>query len=66
MNVLFVNREKVLFLSVYVDDIKLAGRKQNINPTWKVPVKDVWENRHHSLTMFLWVALEENVKLARI
>ena len=31
----FVNREKGLFLSVYVDDIKLAGKKQNINPMWK-------------------------------
>ena len=30
-----VIREKGLFLSVYVDDIKLAGKKQNINLTWK-------------------------------
>ena len=27
---------KKLFLSVYVDDIKLAGKKRNINPMWKV------------------------------
>ena len=33
---LFVHREKGLFLSVYVDDIKLYGKKQNINPMWKV------------------------------
>ena len=26
----------MLFLSVYVDDIKLAGKKQNIDPMWKV------------------------------
>ena len=38
---LFVNRKKVLFLSVYVDDIKLAGKEQNINPTSKVLMKDV-------------------------
>ena len=38
---LFVHREKGLFLSVYVDDIKLAGKKQNINPMWKVPNKEV-------------------------
>ena len=38
---LFVHREKGLFLSVYVDDIKLAGRKQNINPMWKVLNKEV-------------------------
>ena len=29
---LFVHREKGLFLSVYVDDIKLAGKKHNIDP----------------------------------
>ena len=38
---LFVNREKGLFLSVYVDDIKLAGKKQNIDPMWKVLMKEV-------------------------
>ena len=35
---LFVHR---LFLSVYVDDIKLAGKKQNIVPMWKVLNKEV-------------------------
>ena len=29
---LFLHREKGLFLSVYVDDIKLAGKKQNLDP----------------------------------
>ena len=38
---LFVHREKGLFLSVYVDDLKLAGKKQNINPMWKVLNKEV-------------------------
>ena len=38
---LFVHREKGLFLSVYVDDIKLAGKKQNINPMWKLLIKEV-------------------------
>ena len=38
---LFVHREKGLFLSVYVDDNKLAGKEQNINPTWKILMKDV-------------------------
>ena len=32
---LFVHREKGLFLSVYVDDIKLAGKKQNLDTMWK-------------------------------
>ena len=38
---LFVHSEKGLFLSVYVDDIKLGGKKQNIDPMWKVPNKEV-------------------------
>ena len=38
---LFVHREKGLFLSVYVDDIKFAGKKQNINPTWKILMQDL-------------------------
>ena len=37
----FVNREKGRFLSVYVDDIKLAGKKQNLDPMWKVLNKEV-------------------------
>ena len=38
---LFVHREKGFFFSVYVDDIKLAGKKQNIDPMWKVLNKEV-------------------------
>ena len=38
---LFVHREKGLFLSVYVDDIKLAGKIQNIDPMWKLLNKEV-------------------------
>ena len=38
---LFVHREKGLFLSVYVDDIKLTGKKQNLYPMWKVLTKEV-------------------------
>ena len=37
----FVHREKGIFLSVYVDDIKLAGKKQNLDPMWKVLDKEV-------------------------
>ena len=32
---------KGLFLSVYVDNIKLAGKKQNLHPMWKVHNKEV-------------------------
>ena len=35
---------KGLLLSLYVDDVKLAGKKQNMDPIWKVLMKDVgWE-----------------------
>ena len=33
--------KKGLFLSVYVDDIKLAGKKQNLDPMWKLLDKEV-------------------------
>ena len=36
-----MHREKGLSLSVYVDDIKLAGKKQNLDPMWKVLNKEV-------------------------
>ena len=38
---LIVHREKGLFLSVYVDDMKLAGKKHNIDPLWKLLNKEV-------------------------
>ena len=40
-NVSFVNRQKGFFSSVYVDDIKLAGKKQNIDPMWELLNKEV-------------------------
>ena len=38
---LFAHRQQGLFLSVSVDDIKLTGKKQNIDPMWKVLNKEV-------------------------
>ena len=38
---LFVHREKGLFLSVYVDDTELAGKKQNLDLMWKLLNKEV-------------------------
>ena len=38
---LTVNRARRLFLSVYVEDIKLAGKTENIEPTWKILMEDV-------------------------
>ena len=31
----FVHRKQGLFLSVFVDDIKFAGKKANLDPMWK-------------------------------
>ena len=36
-----VHRQQGLFLSVYVDDIELSGKKQNIDPMWKLLDKEV-------------------------
>ena len=37
----FVNRARGLLQSVHVDDIKLAGKRENGEPTWKTLMKDV-------------------------
>ena len=47
---LFVHRENGLFLSVYVDDIKLAGKKQNFDPMWKVLNKEVDSQRQWEIS----------------
>ena len=55
--------KKGLFLSVYVDDIKLAGTKQNLDPMWKLLNKEVdLENQHLSSIMYTWAALNDNAK----
>ena len=51
--------KKGLFLSVYVDDIKLAGKKQDINPMWKVLNKEVVLG---APTSFLDQYFKDNVK----
>ena len=61
---LFLHRQKGLFLSVYVDDMKLAGKKQNFlircgNYSTK---KSIWENQHLSWIMNNWDALNDNAK----
>ena len=38
---LFVHRKQGLFLSVFVDDIKMSGKKQNLGPMWKNLMKFV-------------------------
>ena len=67
-NVFSYTVKKGLFLSVYVDDIKLAGKKQNIDPMWESTQQrsSIWENQHLSLIMFSWDALKDNLKSAKI
>ena len=56
---LFVHRQKGLFLSVYVDDRKLAGKKQKFTRRGKYSTKkSIWENQHLSLIMYTWDALK--------
>ena len=55
--------KKGLFLSVYVDDIKLAGKKQNLDPdVQNTTKKSIWENQHLSWITYTWAALKGNVK----
>ena len=37
----FVRWQKGLFLSVYVDDTKMAGKKRDLEPLWKRLMKQV-------------------------
>ena len=38
---LFVHRKQRLFSSVHVDDMRMAGKKQNVAPMWKNLLKNV-------------------------
>ena len=59
----FVHREKGFFLFVYVDDINLAGKKQNIDSDVESTQKrSIWENQHLSWIMYTLAALKDNVK----
>ena len=58
-----MHRQKGLFLSVYVDDIKLAGKKQSLDPMWKVLNKEVDLGGPTSfLDLYTWHILKDNVK----
>ena len=65
---LFVHREKGLLLCVYVDDIKLAAKRQNIDPMWKVLHEEVDLGEPTSFLdhVYLGYALKDNVKQAKI
>ena len=61
---LFVHRGKGLFLSVYVDDIKIwLERNTILIRCGKYSIKKlIWENQHLSLIMYTWGALNDNAK----
>ena len=65
---LFVHREKGLFLSVYVDDKKWAGKKHNIDRMWKILNKEVELGEPTSFLdhEYLGYALNDNVKQEKI
>ena len=61
---LFFHREKRMFLSVDVDGIKLAGKRQNLDPMWKLFNKEV--NLGEPTSFLDNVHLGYNAKQARI
>ena len=65
LGMFFVHREKGLFLSLYMDGIKWAVKK-NFNAMWKaLTQKLILENQHLSLIMKTWDTLKDNVKKQR-
>ena len=49
------------------DDIKLAGKKQNLDPMWKLLNKEVDLGEPTSFwIMYTWDALKDNAKQAKI
>ena len=38
---LFVHRKQQLFLSIFVDAMKMAGKRQNLAPMWKKLMKNI-------------------------
>ena len=63
---LFVHREKGLFLSVYVDDIKWLERNKILIRCGKYSIKkSIWENQHLSWIMKTWAALKDNCEISK-
>ena len=55
------SKKQGLFLSVSVDDTKMAGKKQNIAPMWKKFLKTwILMNPHPFLIMYIWDVLNVN------
>ena len=51
---------------MYVDDIKLTGKKQILIRCGKYSTKKlIWEHQHLSWIMYTWGALKDNVKISK-
>ena len=62
-----MHRQQGLVLSVYVDDIKLAGMKQNIDPVVKKFMKHVGlESLHRFLITCTWDTSNANVNQMKV
>ena len=59
---MFVHRKQGLLLSVYVDDINMAGQKQDMAPMWKKYMKKtlMLRKQHHVLIMKTWDVFNVN------
>ena len=64
---LFVHREEGLFFFVYVDDVKLAGKQQNIDPMCrKYSIKKlIWENHYLSSTMYTLLCTQRQCEISK-
>ena len=58
---IFVHRKQGLFLSVFVDDIKMDGKNQDLAPVWtNWRKKWILTKPHHFCTMCIWDVLSVN------
>ena len=58
---LFIVKKDYSYLCMWMT--KFAGKKQNLDPMWKVlKKKSISENQHLSSIMYIWAALNDNVK----
>ena len=60
-----MHREKGLFLSVYVDDIKLAGKKISIRCGKYSAKKLIWENQPLSSIMCTWRCSQRHCEISK-
>ena len=62
----FIDREKGLFLSVYVDDIRVAGKKQHLDPSWRIPMNEIDFGEPTSFLDHVYLGcIEENATQAK-